>query len=264
MSVILFISAHQDDETLSMGAAIINHVAAGHRVYSGCVTDGSGSGVRGTNGIPSDTKSFINARNTEMINSLRELGASFIEGSTARLKDGTLSTNVSSTFPGDDGNDLRTVNPLVLARVRDLLKQVSINSGVAIKDINVKTHSHHDAHPDHRAVCQAVLYLLNVTKEINEVRHYVSPGQWTDTQVYKGKEYQNASQLSAYMELNAANAQRINTASLNYVKQGTTPAWGGSGTSTYGIGYFSVETLFNTVNQKRCSYYHVPPVCTLP
>ncbi|WP_346938677.1 PIG-L family deacetylase [uncultured Clostridium sp.] len=72
MAVILFISAHQDDETLSMGAAIINHVAVGHRVYSGCVTDGSGSGVRGTNGIPSDTKNFINARNTEMINSLRE------------------------------------------------------------------------------------------------------------------------------------------------------------------------------------------------
>ena len=29
-----------------MGAAIINHVAAGHRVYSGC----SASGVKGTNG----------------------------------------------------------------------------------------------------------------------------------------------------------------------------------------------------------------------
>lgn len=33
-----------------MGSAIINHVAAGHRVYSGCVTDGSASGVKGTNG----------------------------------------------------------------------------------------------------------------------------------------------------------------------------------------------------------------------
>jgi len=43
MAVILFISAHQDDETLSMGAGIINHVVAGHEVYSGCVTDGSAS-----------------------------------------------------------------------------------------------------------------------------------------------------------------------------------------------------------------------------
>ena len=115
-----------------------------------------------------------------MIKSIRELGASFIEGSTTRLKAGTLSTTVTDTFHGYDGNDLRTINPLVLARVRDLLKQASINSGVAIKDIRVKTHRHHDVDPDHRAVCQAFLYLLNVTKEISDVRLYVSPGQWTD------------------------------------------------------------------------------------
>ena len=264
MSTILFIGAHQDDETLSMGAAVINHVKAGHRVCVGCVTDGRSSGIRGSQGTPSDINAFIKARNAEMIYAIQNMGASFIEGSTARLQDGTLSTRETASFPGDDGNDLRTVNPAVLARVRDLLRQASINTGVPVSQIKVKTHSHHDVHPDHRAVCQAVLYLLNVTKEISDVRLYVSPGQWDSNLVYKGKTYKTAAELGASQESNATYKDNIKTAASGYVKVYTTPSWGGLGAAQYGIGYLSVKSLFDVVASRKYSYYHVPPVVTMP
>lgn len=262
MAVILFVNAHQDDETLSMGAAIMNHSQAGHDCYSCCITDGSASGIKGTNGIPSDVTSFVNARNTEMKSSLGYLGATLVESSYGRMKDGTLNLKETTTFPGDDGNDLRSVNMEVVKRVRDVLSKVSASTGVAVKNIRVKTHCHHDAHPDHRAVCQAVLYLLNVTKEITDVRHYVSPGQWNATTVYKGKTYKSVANLGASIE-QPAGLKNFPPALLSYVRTDT-KCGGYFGLAKYGIGYYSVKSFFDLLMTKQCSYYHVPPVCTMP
>lgn len=68
----IFLSPHQDDETLSMGASIVQHVRAGREVLVVLMCDGSGSGVHK---IYPDRDTFVAERDREFKAAVHALGA---------------------------------------------------------------------------------------------------------------------------------------------------------------------------------------------
>src|ERR1035437_1374650 len=81
-----FFTPHQDDETLSMGAAIKEHVAAGRKVYVVLLTDGGASAVCST--YPTRA-ACVTERDREFLAAVYSLGATPIIPSD-RMADGTL------------------------------------------------------------------------------------------------------------------------------------------------------------------------------
>lgn len=69
---VVFYIPHQDDEALTFGVAIMNHLKAGYEVHVVLLTDGSASGVRKKMGMtPAE---FTKARNKEFALSLKSMG----------------------------------------------------------------------------------------------------------------------------------------------------------------------------------------------
>lgn len=68
----VFVFAHQDDETLTFGAEIAMHKAAGRYCIGVCATDGRSSGARTILGL--DIPTFVRARNLELMSAASELG----------------------------------------------------------------------------------------------------------------------------------------------------------------------------------------------
>jgi LmbE family N-acetylglucosaminyl deacetylase/surface antigen len=291
MAVAVFIVANPGDETLSMGPAIVNHMSAGHLIYTVVCADGGNSGTwpEWYAGLSRD--SFCAARQMEYILASGSLGASIMNcirtscpttGYNGMLRDSTL--NLGAQYednmdyaplniilkrcisPGYNGNYLgannQYVNPYLYQGIKDQLSNLAIQTGSTPQQLLVKTHSHLDAHPDHRAVCQAVFRLY---KEgfITNLRHYVSPAQWDSQVLYPSQgtsgTFPSAAQLSAIQEIPSGNYNRIPQAISKYVKMNSTTATGIAGTAQYGIGYLSDPGLFDKVSQRNCSYYHLPP-----
>ena len=71
-SHVVFYVPHQDDEALSFGLGIINHVKSGHVVHVVLLTDGSASFVRKK--LEMTEKEFTEARNKEFRLSLAAMG----------------------------------------------------------------------------------------------------------------------------------------------------------------------------------------------
>jgi LmbE family N-acetylglucosaminyl deacetylase len=71
-SHVIFYVPHQDDEALSFGLGIVNHVKSGHIVHVVLLTDGSASAVRKKIGMTE--KNFTEARNKEFRLSLSAMG----------------------------------------------------------------------------------------------------------------------------------------------------------------------------------------------
>ena len=297
MGVAVFVTAHEDDETLSMGAAIVNHVNAGHRVYTLVCTDGSNSGVfaelQQSHGLTRDQ--FCQARYNEYINAAAALGlysqcsintSCYNTGYLGMLKDSTLNLGARYSYdangltrtcinPGYDGNELginyEKVNSDLYYAIRSSLQSIAQSNGISMQNLLVKTHSHRDCHEDHRAVCQAVLRLY-AENYISDVRHYVSPAQWDSSIRYPSgaapsvqQVYESANQLDTSIETPSQNQSYLRRAILNYVEAGTDfnyDVYHGSVKGTdryYGIGYKSVSSAFDKVDNRKCSYYHVPP-----
>lgn len=262
----LFIGAHQDDETLIMGGGIINHLAnTANNVYYSCITDGRSSGLNNPALPPYLTSDqFVAARNAEKNNSLARMGllpGHQLYASQGVMADGTLNTDplLSSTNAGYNGNDITAahVNMGIVSRIRNLLQQVSAATGVPTTSIAVKTHTHMDPHPDHRAISQAAMYLQS-TGEIgtNCLRQYISPQTWSGPASYAGTVFSAASTLNPGVETPAASGKFVD-ALLEFVK--TSSSCGGyAGYATYGIGYVSVTSMFDNVMSHRYSMYHVP------
>jgi hypothetical protein len=93
----IFLSPHQDDESLTMGAAIRDHVLAGRTVYVVLLTDGGSSGVCDWDPFYGDKAACTAERDKEFTNAVTKMGATpiiptFIASgnSTARAVDGSL------------------------------------------------------------------------------------------------------------------------------------------------------------------------------
>ena len=136
-----------------------------------------------------------------------------------------------------------------------------MRTGVSKNIISVKCPSHMDLNADHRAICQACLYLKNLG-EITDLRHYVSPLQWDGsyTDTLTGTVFLSAASLGASQERYSsptADQQYLN-AVVSHVA--TTSVCGGyKGYATWGIGYISVSTLFDRCVGRKYSYMHVSP-----
>lgn len=189
MAIAVFFGAHQDDETLNMGGGIANHVAAGHQVFTACITDGKASACSASMGFaqtPEGLQAFSDLRTSEMQRSLTQLGATLVESTyKGRLGDGTLDplwVSSNHTDAGYSGHDIQgpCINMDVVYSVDNILTQIENSTGVNRKLFLIKTHSHMDAHPDHRAICRVLIYMLNRTEIVN-LRHYSSCDQWDKT-----------------------------------------------------------------------------------
>jgi len=274
MANVLFIGAHQDDEILCMGGGILNHTASGtNNVYYACITDGSASGIR-TSLVPvPSVAAFIKIRNAETAKSLGRMGGVIqLEASQGRMVDGTLNTDPNkndTNNPGYNGNDINPghVNMGIVSRIRNLLQQIATARGVATNSIAVKTHSYMDQHEDHRAISQAVLYLMYLG-EITDVRQYLTPAQcqgtpytqYTNPAIYKTETFLSAIQLGCSIEHNAAQEGKYVDACLEHTATNEKcPENSYSGYATYGVGHKSVKVPFDYVCPLRYSYYHIPP-----
>jgi len=268
MSVALFIHAHQDDEVLSFGGDILGHIANGVHVYHTCITDGSASEVFAD--FPGMQMSdFIKTRNTEMVKALSIYpGCINLEAKQGPLMDGQLNMdlNLGPNDAGYSGNDIQEshVNMGIVTRIRDVLGQIVLRENVAIKDIMIKSPSYQDAHEDHRAVSQAVLYMLHNGEIRSDVRQYLSPDQWDTNITYRGSTFMSASQIPTGCDLARVYSMDGHLMDSVLEHTATNISYGAYyGRAQYGVGYKSVGNLFAKVMAERCSYWHVPPTLIL-
>lgn len=99
----IFMFAHQDDETLTFGAEIEAHKAAGRYVIAVLVTDGRSSSSRALTGL--SVKDFVQARTLEMLNALSDLGVDEVhlmgaqDGSLTQAQSDAIVTYWYQRFP---------------------------------------------------------------------------------------------------------------------------------------------------------------------
>lgn len=143
-SNVVFYVPHQDDEALTMGVAIMNHIRSGHNVHIVLLTDGSGSYVRKRLGMTRE--SFENARNNEFEYSLSIMGVKPENVHYERIQDGTLSVKQMDGI------------------IREWEK--------AYPKAKHKAISYTDPHNDHKNSGQA-LYNLRKAGVVSDARFYV-------------------------------------------------------------------------------------------
>ena len=150
MSTVLFFTPHQDDETITMGAAIRHHLEYGHDVYVVLMTDGGASGARAKTGL--NVYDFIDARVDEMTRACRQLGVQFdnVILASPLANDGQLTADLAQEIINDaiyyiGGTDIK-------------LKTLS--------DVNLSVR-----HPDHIAAGQG---LRRFTGQY-DIKFYVEP-----------------------------------------------------------------------------------------
>lgn len=181
MAVILFCAAHPDDETLGMGVAIAEHVAAGHDVNVLVMSRSVGSAVKdflngvstsGWWGVPHDPAAegytpltsgeFGQARIDECRRALDTLATGL----------GTITLHESGLTGGFTSTDAQNA----IVAVSDV-----INPGGPVR---LKGHTwvtQLDAHAEHIAVGSAMkaLKAANPTR-FGDVRYYILPQYWND------------------------------------------------------------------------------------
>lgn len=87
-SNVVYYIPHQDDEALSFGLSIMNHLQGGHNVHVVLITDGSASKVKRALGMTD--REFSEARNREFAKSLQIMGVKSENVSYRGIKDGTV------------------------------------------------------------------------------------------------------------------------------------------------------------------------------
>jgi LmbE family N-acetylglucosaminyl deacetylase len=147
MDPAVFFTPHQDDETLSMGASIVQHVAAGRQVIVVLLTDGGASGVRSL--YPSDDV-FIGERDREFNAAVKRMGGTPVIRAD-RAHDGQLTIDYAQSV------------------IQEYVDQYPAGS--------FKTMSEFDASPDHSNLGKA---LKNVSGT-KDKRWYVKRTEWGTT-----------------------------------------------------------------------------------
>ena len=142
-----FFTPHQDDETLSMGASIKEHVASGRKAIVVLLCDGGGSFVRDR--YPS-REEFVKERDREFVAACRALGA-------------------QPVIMRDRAHDMELTVEYAQSVIQDYVD--------AYPGGSFKTMSEHDGHPDHAALGKA-LRRVTGTKD---KRWYVKRVEWERT-----------------------------------------------------------------------------------
>ncbi|MBP2370211.1 PIG-L deacetylase family protein [Pseudonocardia parietis] len=149
--VVVFVSPHQDDETLAMGSAIRNHIEQGYDVHVLLATNGINSGARPIVGL-TRTK-FTDARDNELRRATATLG----------VPPENLHISRHST---EDGN-------LTIQAATDSIAWFLDRHPAAW----VKAYSPHSAtgrHADH-VMSGVAAANLHAAGQITNLRHYVEP-----------------------------------------------------------------------------------------
>lgn len=137
----VFFTPHQDDETLFMGAAIVQHIRAGRKVYVVLLTDGGASAVSAL--YPSRAV-FVAERDREFTAAVRRMGA-------------------IPVIPPDRAMD----GQLTAQRAQQIMLRYTFPGA------SLKTMSEYDAQPDHAAAGRG----LRQTHWLDS-RFYSKPEDW--------------------------------------------------------------------------------------
>lgn len=225
----LFISPHPDDECLSMGMGIQNHIWYGYDVYIALLTHGGGSdAINIINGSGyCDWHKFYHNPQLENYSLL-----SNEQFQNERINEFKYSSACLGVKPQNiliyDYRDGNVSKDMVKKVIRDFLTRYP---GALIK-----APSYLDIHHDHSACGYALLELYN-SREVMDARFYVSPGQWDNTP----GAYEENMNCTTFLRASIAVYKRWNP-----------------GKSMYGIGYHSVQPLFDIVSAGMKSKYHSP------
>lgn len=225
MATIVYVSPHQDDETLSMGASLRRHLESGlHDVHVLLLTAGSGSGAQAVVGL--NDADFSTARDDELVRAARALGvrADHVHFASNRVV-GQTTLSVAAA-------------------------QVAITEFVdAYPGAWVKTYSNRPAagrHQDHVNAGQAAVNLLNAgVLGPNTLRLYVEP--WAKSAFQSAHPGVAVGAEAA----TGSTAVRVRNA-LDEYEDIDHPG------HRWGIGGISVPTYFDLVRATPTSYYHVP------
>lgn len=221
--VAIFYSPHQDDELLTMGVAIINHINAGYDVHVVLLTDGSASNVLGTvnkrlkraNRPPLTLSSFVAARNVEFIRSNMAMGVAKKNVHIEKLKDG------------------RTSKSQIVSIMR---KYNNLFPGAA----NM-TMSYIDDHIDHANAGEALFQLYNEGK-IKDARFYIQKDEFAKNPKLN---------VFSIETCQTGNCDEIKTAADSYMTFNPQRLH-------FAIGYTSVKAHFDEFLSEPISYYHMP------
>ncbi|MCH5586235.1 PIG-L family deacetylase [Shimazuella sp. AN120528] len=228
----IFFIPHQDDETLSMGVAITQHLDAGREVIAVLYTDGAGSiAQKILNGEASsswwggthnpvtegyghiDNQRFSDARTHELKSALMQLGVKPENIHIRNLtSDGTLTL--------------------------DEMKSLVMEYAQKYPGASFKAMSQHDSSLSHSISGQALVDLYN-QKAITDVRLYVSRNDW------------NRVTVGSTITPNTSQAFRVKKAAFVY------QAWNPMADS-FAIGYHSVSPQFNSMLANIQNRQHLP------
>ena len=153
-SHVVFYVPHQDDDTLTMGVAIRNHINAGHNVHVVMLTDGAASFVRKKMGMTAED--FTEARNKEFELAMVALGVNECNIDYRSFSDGSLQ----------------------IRQVKSVIREYE----AMYPNAKHKAYSYTDTNEDHSDSGEALRQLSSVG-EVTDARYYVRRG----TAAPKGK-----------------------------------------------------------------------------
>lgn len=227
----LFVAAHPDDETLAMGVAIAEHVAAGQEVHVLILTDGEGSGAIDTiNGTAlSNWWGVLHNPAAEGYAPLTPATMAAARVQEARTALACLAAGLPGTLTFHqahlpDGGVTQAAAQAAILVVAD-----EIAPGAPVR---IKTHTHIvDNHPDHLAAGLASRALKAADPaRFSDLRHYIEPPYWSDSRLSQVAEIPDT-------PADAGITSRVFNASRAY------GAWAPA-SGAYAIGYHSVYTTF--------------------
>lgn len=156
----IFLTPHQDDETLSMGAAVREHVLAGRDTWVILLTDGSASGVCQDPPYNGDKAACVAERDKEYRAAVNKMGAHAVILADRKID--------NALAPGNP-------NPITRAWVESVIQRWAASYPGA----SFKTMSERDDHVDHKIAGQG-LYDAYVDGYAPDARWYVKRYQQQD------------------------------------------------------------------------------------
>lgn len=229
MAIVVFVSPHQDDETLSMGSAIRKHLEAAnpdgspvHDVHVLLLTPGSGSAAQPATGL--DDEGFSRARDDEYARACRALGVRF--------------GNIHFAYPGREVGDIALTVDEAQTAIADFME--------THPDAWVKTYTNLEVdgrHADHLHTGQAAVNLMQAGVIPPNLRLYIEP--WVLPK------FRTAHPSVTVGTERCSSVARVQRAFDEY---GDVDHLGGR----YGIGYLSVGNIFRDRRADPANYWHVP------
>lgn len=203
----IYLVPHQDDDILSYGADMKNHIINGRRVIAVLLTDGSESGVcytaygngqditkqRYDGGLSAAARTQCKlARDAEFTKSMNLLGVEPVIR-TDRKQDscssGYLGTYNGVRFGAERINTCTTSNTMTAAYVHSVVSEyLALYPNASIKGYTYKESLHCDAcdngttgtgHPDHDRVGEGMVDAYQAN-ETDDVRYMVKSSMWDD------------------------------------------------------------------------------------